>query len=201
MAGGFKYTMLVPLVVGLIIKNSVDTGNEENVLWARRFFLFGKIIEMIIYGMLYFRITSKPNDKTVVVSERDMQPPNPLANMLGLDEEEEEENSKETLTYTQYDLRVLIAEFKQTVIQSCIVTVIHVQWGYLIPMVIPVLTALVNKSDNALFRIHMLGHPPQPELKRPFKKKSAFGGLMPQRKPKKKKEKGRNGKKKGRKAN
>jgi len=197
MSGGFKFTMIIPLLVGLVMRNSVDFKNEENIQWARRFFVFGKAIELIIYGMLYFRIVGNKSEDTIMVSEKDLQPPNPLAKMLGV-EEEEENSPKEKLSHGEYDLRVLMTEFKQMVMQTFFVLLIHVQWGVPIPMVMSVLMALLNKPDNALFRIYILQHSPYGDLKRPFKKKSALDNLMgaATKKQKKKKEKGRNGKKK-----
>jgi len=114
MSGGFKFTMLIPLLVGLFMRNSVDFENEENVQWARMFFVCGKAIELIIYGMLYFQIVGNTSEDTISVSEKDLQPPNPLAKMLGV-EEEEENLPKERISHGEYDFRVLKSEFKQMV--------------------------------------------------------------------------------------
>eukprot|EP00469_Lotharella_globosa_P014136 CAMPEP_0167826676 /NCGR_PEP_ID=MMETSP0112_2-20121227/10187_1 /TAXON_ID=91324 /ORGANISM="Lotharella globosa, Strain CCCM811" /LENGTH=197 /DNA_ID=CAMNT_0007729187 /DNA_START=35 /DNA_END=625 /DNA_ORIENTATION=- len=194
MAGGFKIAMVLPILVGLYMKNTVDTENEENILYARTFFVIGKIIELILYATLYYRISSQKREKTVEVSEKDMQPPNPLASMLGIDEDDDSVE-KEKLTHTEYDKRVLAGEFKQTLLQTCIISMIHARWGVLIPMVVSVLMALVNKPDNALVRIYLFGEKESADLKRPFKSKSGFADMMAPKKTKKKKDKGKGSKK------
>jgi len=186
--------MVLPILVGLYMKNTVDTENEENILYARTFFVIGKIIELILYATLYYRISSQKREKTVEVSEKDMQPPNPLASMLGIDEDDDSVE-KEKLTHTEYDKRVLAGEFKQTLLQTCIISMIHARWGVLIPMVVSVLMALVNKPDNALVRIYLFGEKESADLKRPFKSKSGFADMMAPKKTKKKKDKGKGSKK------
>eukprot|EP00472_Partenskyella_glossopodia_P006381 CAMPEP_0197527404 /NCGR_PEP_ID=MMETSP1318-20131121/21450_1 /TAXON_ID=552666 /ORGANISM="Partenskyella glossopodia, Strain RCC365" /LENGTH=127 /DNA_ID=CAMNT_0043082021 /DNA_START=247 /DNA_END=630 /DNA_ORIENTATION=- len=118
-----------------------------------------------------------------------------MAAMLGLEEDDEEEE-KETLTLDQYDMRVLQADAKQTALQTFIVGLIHTKWGAVIPMVVSVVVALINKPDNTLVRIYLRGETGSADLKRPFKKKSAFADMVAGAKTKKKKkEKGKGGKK------
>ncbi|GAB5372830.1 hypothetical protein AAMO2058_001698200 [Amorphochlora amoebiformis] len=194
--GGFKFTMLVPMMVGLFMKNMVNSEDENNIMMVRIFFACGKTLELILFLVLYFRIGANTSEKTVDVSEKDMQPPNPLASMMGIDVEEEEQE-KERLTYSEYDSRVLFAQFKQTLMQTIVITLIHYKWGYLIPMVVTVFMAIINKLDNPLVRIYIKGESGYADLKRPFKNKSPFSDLMGKpTKSKKKKEKSKKGRQK-----
>lgn len=164
-----QYSNYIPAITTLILRFVVDTTSSAVLSFARYLYIVGKTAELVLFGVMYYKISQNKEEgsKVIRVTNKDMQPPNPLAEMFDLIEDEE----PFPVRVRDYDAQVLFGEVKQMALQSCVVSFIHYRYQYVIPLIFTVLLAFVSKPNSHLFRYYMLGERAR-ELKRPFKYKT-----------------------------
>lgn len=148
-----------------------------------------------IWGIIFFKIkVNKSGSKELTVTASELNPPNPMATMMGLpDPYADAPNQK--MTFAEYDMKMLRAALGQQFMQFVIVCGVHYKWGSVMPLVMSVSMALLNIPSNALVRLHLFNEDPsklspedRDEITRPFKPKTPFGNMMEEMKKKQKQE-------------
>jgi hypothetical protein len=88
-------------------------------------------------------------------------------------------DKKKEQTVNEYDAAQIIKSAGQALFGLCLTCGIHYKWGNPTPLLFQCLMGPLGLFDEPLFKIHMLGHKAEGDLKRPFKPPpSPFEGLM-----------------------
>jgi len=175
--------MFLPLGI-VYAMNKVDMKDENNILYMRLFFACGSLLLTAIWAYIWSLASNNSDEAVVKVSEKDMQPPNPLADAMGANKHIPDE--KKEMTVAEYDMKQVRQKLQQVVMQVLIVGGIHYKWGTTLPLVMSSLMGLMNLPEDPLVRIYLFGATAADDssLKRPFKAKSPFGDAMAELKKK-----------------
>merc|ERR1712166_143178 len=176
-----KLKMLMPLGLVYLLRNGMDTSDEQNIVYMRAFFITGKLLMLAFWGYVYLGIQSNSDTRLIKVTPSDLQAPNPFAKALGA--EAAGSGVAEVMTTVEYDMKVLIQKLTQLGMQCCIIGFLHYYNGLVIPLVLSVIMGIVAIPSDQLTQIYVLKRAPTtPEyasdLKRPFKQQSPFGDMM-----------------------
>lgn len=171
--------MILPM--GILYLTRQFDEKDENIVFGFR--LYFTIVTILIAG-LYSHINNNcikasDDEEVLMLSEKDLQPANPIADAMGADNNLDAE--KKPWTVSDYDTKICNEKIKQMAIQTLIICAIHYKWEYIVPLILSPTMALINLIDDKLVAIYMLGKDPKkdPSLKRPFAApKGAFDDLM-----------------------
>jgi hypothetical protein len=177
--------MLMPLALVYGVNKVIDTTDPANLPAIRIFFIACQFLSSLLWFLAKRIIDSKDEKQTLTFRPSDLVPPNPLGDALGVKVPEPANNEPETLTYAQYDTKVLRTAVNQLAMQTLIVGGIHYYTGSVLPLIMSSCMGLVNLYEAPLMQIHLLGKDPVSDeaLKRPFRpKKSPFAAMAEEQK-------------------
>lgn len=167
--------------MGILYLTRQFDEKDENVVFGFR--LYFTIVTIVIAGLYTFIktncIKASDDEKILMLSEKDLQPANPIADAMGAEQGLNEE--KKPWKVSEYDTKVCDEKIKQMAIQTLIICGIHYKWEYIVPLILSPTMALINLVDDKLIAIYFLGKDPEKDasLKRPFAApKGAFDDLM-----------------------
>ena len=171
--------MFLPL--GLVYgMKYIDAENPQNVMYMRIYFVVGQLIMLALWFYISNAIKQTDDKGSFEVSEADLQPSNPLGDMLGADKMlPEEKKVKKPMSFKDYDLSKVNEKIKGVFMQGLIVGGIHYKWGSALPLVMSVTMALMDIPENQLVKIHLFKktEADDKDLARPWKAKSPFSGF------------------------
>lgn len=160
-----------------------DLTDPDTILYARIAFACGTITALLLLGFLYLRIQSKNDQRLLVVQESDINPnyhvqqgQSPSFSQLLGGQPDSAGKPVET-TNQHYDLLQLRQLLKPCIMTPIIVTLLHLYWGFVPPLILQSLMNVATISTSELFRIYVLGASDK-SVQRPFKPAPGFGKMF-----------------------
>lgn len=99
---------------------------QPSVLWTLRYIYLASIIfQVIFYFIIRRRITNVNDQRKLKIKKEN--------NLFDTNRDVEEEIE---VTYSEYDLKELNKSMKSALLQSIIVTVLHIKWKILQPLIV-----------------------------------------------------------------
>ena len=171
--------MLLPMGLMYGMKY-IDQEKPENILYIRIYFVLAQVGLFALWQYISMKIKQSEDKRTMDVSEADLQPSNPLGDMLGADKlMPDEKKVKKPMLFKDYDEKQIQEKIKGIFMQSMITGGIHYQWGSVLPLIMSSTMALIDIPENPLVKIYILGKKDTEDetLKRPWKAPSPFAGI------------------------
>ncbi|EER18806.1 conserved hypothetical protein [Perkinsus marinus ATCC 50983] len=164
---------LLPIGVLLLLKQ-LPLSEDQMTIIGRVVFAIRLVAQTGVFLMIYRSIRSNTEgDKEIVPAhEKD----------AGLGQME----PVEAMTVKQYDTNKLMDLVQNQLIQIVIVVFIHYRMGYVQPLILSSVMALMTLTDSEVFKLHILKQDPHDHraLRRPFggvnPHKSGFSALVDQ---------------------
>ena len=151
------------LVFGLVqIANRYNIDAPENTMYLRLGYGTVQVITLAIVGWIYLKVRAA-QDKTQLVYN-DVKNP--------FDPSDKEVVKTTNLEYDTEQTRTLLT---QTLTTIAMIVFMHLQWGYLRPMLLQTVLGFRTLWSNALFKVYILGQPATGALARPWKTMNTFG--------------------------
>jgi hypothetical protein len=173
-----QYTQVGLSMACLAAIKLLDLEDPSTIFFVRCAFACGAILTFITLGLLYLRIQSANDNQELVVTGADLNPPQPLASMMGAPADPEA-NKPQTITVKAYDMLKWNALLKAAMTTIAITTALHLWKGFMPPLILQSVLAVANVLTSEIAGIHFLGQTQKndPALKRPFKPKSMWSGF------------------------
>lgn len=147
------------MMAAMMLTRSIDQEDPAMLLKARVGFGVYVIVTSLIYFVLHLRII-RGNDRTKL---RVTDPAPPFG--PGSDAPPKERDT----THLEYDLDLLQSARKGWIMNTVLLTVIHYKMQTVSPLVMSGFMGFFRLvTDDALFKLHVMGHPAVDKLKRPF---------------------------------
>merc|ERR1719460_1002183 len=145
--------MILPM--GILYLTRQFDEKDENIVSGFR--LYFTIVTLLIAGLYTFIknncIKETETEKVLMLSEKDLQPANPIADAMGADTGADEE--KKPWKVSEYDTKICDEKIKQMAIQTLIICGIHYKFEYIVPLILSPTMALINLVDDKLVAIYM----------------------------------------------
>lgn len=150
--------LVVPLVMMGVSQSGIDLNDSTTQHYIRIMFATAQVVVILTYALIFLKIRMKSDVENKVTVEKK----EPFGQNTG-------EKKSEVMTYMQYDTSELKNMLYSLLVGFVITTWTHSKWGYIQPLLFQSIMQPLNLATHAIFRIHVLGHGDQDDLKRPWK--------------------------------
>lgn len=165
--------MMLPLAVVYYIRGS--TFDDEALFLIRGSSAVVQLISVSLTLYLYYLVHSRDDQTGVQLRESEINPPSPFASAP-------ENDPIQRWTAVKYDKKQTMQLIQQAVMSILVGFFIHIQWGYVPPIIMTPIMGILNFIDSPLFALYFLNRTDRddPDLKRPFKKQGPFAQIREQ---------------------
>eukprot|EP00941_MAST-03F_sp_MAST-3F-sp1_P005572 g5572.t1 len=161
--------MFMPIILLWGARRFIDTNDPDNLPMLRCIFVCSQAFLACVWAFVYWSIKNKNDMTKLKTKPSDFVPPNPMAEMMGVKNDDKDEVVSEMTVY-DYDVKMLRTALQGLAMQCLIVGGIHYKWGTTLPLLITSGMGLINAASAPLIQIHVFRYAAVgPGLERPFK--------------------------------
>lgn len=157
----------------LWLVGNVDFANPLNILLARVFFCVAQAGVVAVCFYCLYKITAKADRTTLEVTAK---PDSPMAGMMGGDDIPP---APTVMTVEEYDLMKVKENIKKTLMSLGLTFFIHLQFGFMPPLIIQAVMGPFQLYQTQFFRVHVLGQEAVGDLARPWVEAAPFASVSP----------------------
>lgn len=155
-----------------------DLEDPTIIFYVRCAFAVGTTLTLLSIALLYFRIQSADDKQIIVLTKAELNPPQPMAAMLGAPAEPDA-NKPLQMTIKEHDLTRLRSLASGVLTSLAITLALHLWKNFMPPIILQSVMSLAGVLGSELAKLHLFGQSEKTnkDLKRPWKPKSPFAAF------------------------